>query len=103
YESRLVQKMSKTREFIAAVPGNLRRTLVEHVPAAFFATTVKTHSTALRVLAAAYALMVIGAGAWLVRRNVLWGSLVATTVGSLVLMGDNPRHYLMITPLLLLG
>jgi hypothetical protein len=103
YESRLVQKVSRTREFLRAVPRNLRRTLVEHVPAAFFGTTVKTRSTVLRVVAAAYSLMVIGGGAWLVRRNVLWGVLVVTSVGSFVMLGDNPRYYLMITPLLLLG
>jgi hypothetical protein len=103
YEARVARQVSDTRKFLGTLRGKYAKTLVEHLPAAFFGTTVKSGSHVVRGLAVAYSLMVILPGVWLVRRNVLWGALVLVTVGGAATLGDAPRYYLMILPLLLIG
>src|SRR5262249_21704838 len=48
YEARVARQVSDTRRFVGTLRGKYAKTLVEHLPAAFFGMTVKSSSHLVR-------------------------------------------------------
>ncbi len=104
YERRVTSQLGDFKALLAGVwRQHLPKTMEEHLPAAVFAMALKNKTIALRCVVWAYSLMVIGSGLWLFRISRLWGFLVLFSFATLIVLGDNPRYYLMIMPLLLGG
>lgn len=104
YEQKVSERVHHLGQFVADAIDHQSKTLEEHIPTAFFAFAVKQNSPPVaKVLIVIYSLMVILAGIALFRTSRLWGLLVAGAYVSLSALGDNPRYYLMILPLLLAG
>jgi hypothetical protein len=104
YEQRVRQQLSDMPRLLATAWQHSGKTLEEHIPVCFFAFAVKASSSlAAKILIACYSMMVIGAGVALIRISRMWGILVLVSFGVLSILGDVPRYYLMILPLLLAG
>jgi hypothetical protein len=104
YEQRVQGQLRDLHKFISDAIDHQSKTLEEHIPTAFFAFAVKRSSLLIaKILIVIYSLMVILAGIALFTTSRLWGLLVAGAYVSLSALGDNPRYYLMILPLLLAG
>lgn len=104
YEARAASQLSDLRALFADILHHrLGKMMKVHLPLAFFGTAIDSHILILRLIAWSYSLMLIGSGVWLIRRNVLWGLLVLISIGTLALLGDVPRYYLMLVPMLLAG
>jgi hypothetical protein len=52
---------------------------------------------------ATFSIIILISGVLLARRNLLWGSFVAVTIGALLFAGPVPRYFLMLLPMLLAG
>jgi hypothetical protein len=108
YEARAAGKLAHFGSAILpALPENLGEMLENALPMATlgFRSGVGLIRLGSHRLAfgTAFSLAIIAAGAWLSRRNVLWGAMVAITVVLLTLMGSVPRYFVTILPLLLAG
>lgn len=104
YERRVVEQLHNLPALFREAWEHCGKTLNEHIPTCFFAFAVKAESLLIaRVVMTAYSILVIAAGVALFRRSRLWGLLVAVSVVALAILGDNPRYYLMVLPLLLAG
>jgi len=73
-----------------------RKMVEHHFPEAFFGTEMWHFSVPLTVLSLLYGVM-------LVRVNVLWGLLVLFSAAMFLFLGNVPRYFLMVMPLLILG
>jgi hypothetical protein len=93
YEEEALWLMGYVRE---TVPAELGRMLADQMPAAFFGEQLAPFSVV-------GSLLVIGAGAWVLRRHLLWGVLIYSTILVTILLSSEPRYYTVILPLLLLG
>jgi hypothetical protein len=104
YERKVVEQLHNLPALLREAWEHRGKTLNEHIPTCFFAFAVKEDSLLIaRLLMSAYSILVIAAGVALFRRSRLWGLLVAVSVVALAVLGDNPRYYLMLMPLLLAG
>ena len=118
YQHRIEVMFGDLKTVVGRAPQNLNDLLEQTLPESFFGTQlgsgfVKAGSEVGRRGAVgkplkwgstgAFSLLLIGSGVALARRNVLWGMLVLTTVGTMVLFGSVPRYFLMILPVLLAG
>jgi len=108
YEGKLKGRFANITRVLDQLPHNVHDVLEETLPESFFGTQLGPgfipvggkDKVGLSTLAS---LVVIGAGVFLVRRNVLWGLLVLLTVGTMGVIGSVPRYFIMILPLLLAG
>ncbi|HSI35808.1 MAG TPA: hypothetical protein VK986_19655 [Tepidisphaeraceae bacterium] len=118
YQHRIEAMFADVKTVVGRAPQNLNDLLEQTLPESFFGTQlgsgfIKAGQEVGRRGAVgkplkwgptgAFSLLLIGSGVALARRNVLWGMLVLTTVGTMVLFGSVPRYFLMILPVLLAG
>jgi 4-amino-4-deoxy-L-arabinose transferase-like glycosyltransferase len=109
YEGKLLGRLADfEQKVLVQLPRNVHDVLEETLPEAFFGTQlgpgfIPVGGKSRIGFSTVGSLLVIGAGVWLVRRNVLWGMLVLVTVGTMAAIGSVPRYFIMILPLLLAG
>jgi hypothetical protein len=104
YEERVREQLSNLPHLLSTAWARSAKTLDEHIPVCFFAFAVKANASMVaKVVMACYSIMVVGAGVMLVRVRRMWGIYVLISFGALSILGDVPRYYLMILPLLLAG
>jgi hypothetical protein len=108
YEGKLKGRLANVERVLNQLPRNVHDVLEETLPESFFGTQlgpgfIPVGGKDKVGFSTLGSLVVIGAGVFLVRRNVLWGLLVLLTVGTMGVIGSVPRYFIMILPLLLAG